>query len=521
MGRGKTRMSKVRESIRLNEQAGMSCRVIGQVLNVSKTTVNKYLQWYRASGLTYAQIVVMADDELQDSVEGVSRAEKPREEKLAVYFCEHARELSKTGVTRKLLWEEYRCGHPDGYLYTQFCYHLREWQKAEDLRMPGEHKVGDKMYVDFSGKKLTVTDRISGEKRDVEFFVALLGASQLAYAEVRESQKKADWIAANENALRYFGGSPAAIVPDCLRSAVSNPDKYEPEINPDYADFARHYSTVILPARPRRPLDKPLAEKLVDILYTRVFAPLRNEIFYSCEELNVRIRELVEKHNCTKFQRINTTRRALFEEIERCALKPLPAERYEMKQFKRLKVQFNYHVYWSAEGRYYSVPCQYRRKEVVVIATHRVIEIYYNNIRIASHSRRLSHGYSTLPEHMPSTHKFVSEWNPDRFIRWGKDIGEHVEQVIMRIFEKKAHPEQAYKVCMGILSLVKAYGKERVNAACKKALQYEHYSYKWIKHMLSCGMERDESDIESALNPMLALLPEHDNIRGSAYYKGE
>ena len=376
------------------------------------------------------------------------------------------------------------------------------------------------MYVDFTGKKLLLTDRETGTQRPVEIFVALLGASQLTYAEAVDSQKKGDWIRANEAAFRYFGGSTAAIVPDCLKSAVTKADRYEPEINPDYADFARHYSTVILPARPLCPQDKSLVENIVKTLYSRVFAPLRNESFFTLEELNSRIKERLDVHNLMPFQRMNISRRALFEEIERQTLQPLPAERYEIKQFKKLKVQLNYHVYLSEEGRYYSVPYRYRGKDVTVITTHNLVEIYHQNIRIAQHRRRVSHGYSTMPEHMPSSHRFVSEWNPDRFIRWGHELGDSVERVIIRIFEKKAHPEQGYKVCTGILQLARLYGKERLNAACKKALYYEHYSYKWIKTMLEHHKESDDGDTGDDTTAAFTLLPEHDNVRGCDYYKG-
>ena len=292
MARGKIRMHKLRELIRLHEKAQLSCRQISGALGISKSAVNNYLQWYSGSGLTYQEIVALSDDELQETLEKTTGEKSTRQSILIDYLNTHGNDLKKTGVTRRVLWEEYLTEHPDGYLYTQFCHHLKEWCQATAISFHREHKAGDRMYVDFTGKKLLLTDRETGTQRPVEIFVALLGASQLTYAEAVDSQKKGDWIRANEAAFRYFGGSTAAIVPDCLKSAVTKADRYEPEINPDYADFARHYSTVILPARPLCPQDKSLVENIVKTLYSRVFAPLRNESFFTLEELNSRIKEI-------------------------------------------------------------------------------------------------------------------------------------------------------------------------------------------------------------------------------------
>lgn len=291
---------------------------------------------------------------------------------------------------------------------------------------------------------MAVIDSKSGETQEVEIFVAVLGASGYTYAEAVYSQKKKDWIKVNVNALHFIGGVPAAIMPDCLKSAVTKVDKYEPDINPEYEDFANHYNTVILPARSRKPKDKALVENAVKIVYTRIFAPLRNRVFHSLDELNEAIWEKLDEHNDSSFQRLSTTRSKLLQEIDLPALKALPAERYELKRIESRKVQFNYHVYISEDKHYYSVPYEYRGKTVNIKYTSGNVEISFNNIRIAFHKRDITpSGYTTKTEHMPSHHKFYTEWSPQRFINWSKKQGVYVEQVIAEILKRRQHPEKA------------------------------------------------------------------------------
>jgi len=375
-----------------------------------------------------------------------------------------------------------------------------------------DHKVGDKMFVDFTGKTLEIVDQQTGEIRDVEVFVAVLGASQYTYVEAVATQKKHDWIKVNQNAFLYFGGVPQAVVPDCLKSAVQKANKYEPDINPEYADFARHYQTTILPARPNCARDKALVEGTVRIIYTRIFAQIRNRIFHSLEELNLAIWQELEKHNQKPMQRLKISRKELFHEMEKASLKPLPAEKYVIRNFKSLKAQFNYHVYLSEDKHHYSVPYRYRGKQVRVIYTHSIIEIFYKNRRIAFHKRsRIPNGYTTIKEHMPSHHQAVSDWNPQRLINWARNIGEHVETVVSHILESRQHPEQGYKVCLGILSLAKKFDNQRLNKACARAIDFHQYSYKGIKNILENRLEDYQLD---SFKP----LPTHSNIRGNQYY---
>jgi transposase len=371
------------------------------------------------------------------------------------------------------------------------------------------------MFVDFAGEKLFTVDPKTGIKTDLEVFIDILGASQKSYVEAVESQKSRCWIAANENAFHDFGGVTSAIVPDNLKSAVATPDKYEPDINPGYEDFARHYGTVILPARSGKSKDKALVETQVKLTYQRIFAPLRNHIFYSRDELNQAIAELNQEHNNTPFQRLDTTRQKLFLEVEAGELKPLPAKRYEFKSFCYPTVAFNYHVYLSEDRHYYSVPYRYRGKKVKVAYTASEVYIIYDNRRIASHRRDIVQGgYTTREEHMHPSHRYYCQWNPKRIIGWAAKIGPDVKKVVAKTLSSASYPEQAYKSCVGIISLAKKYGNARTNNACKRALYYRLYKYRAIKNILEKGLDGVEEEREEQ-----QTLPLHENIRGKEYYK--
>ncbi|MGA2091107.1 MAG: IS21 family transposase [Endomicrobiales bacterium] len=447
-------MNKIREILRLSEDCGLTQRTIEKALGVSRPVVSQYISYFKATGLSYEATTAMGDDELLEALGKRRKEESEQYRILADKFEYYATEIKRVGVTMRLLWEEYRKEHKDGYGHTQFCYHFQVWRDALDVTMHMEHKAGEKMFVDYAGKKIRIINENNPlEFREAEIFVAILGGSQLTYVEASESQKKQDWVQSNEKALWYFGGVPGAIVPDCLKSAVTKADKYEPDINPQYSGFARHYNTVILPARSRSPQDKALAENAVHITYLRIFAPLRDRVFYSIEQLNEAIWEKLEVHNSTSFQRMKTSRRELFNETEKAALKPLPAEKYEWKEFLSVKVQFNYHIWFSPDKHYYSVPWGYRRKQVTIIYTSGRIEIYYRGLRIAMHSRdRKANDYTTIKEHMPPHHQFVADWSAERLISWGEKIGESVKDMIEGLLCSCEFPQQAFMKCLGILN---------------------------------------------------------------------
>ena len=334
----------------------------------------------------------------------------------------------------------------------------------------------------------------------------------MIYAEGLRSQKKEDFFRGCENGLNYFGGVPKAIVPDCLKSAVTKGDKYEPEINPDYLDFGRHYNTVILPARPKHPRDKALVENAVRLVYRRIFARLRNKLICSIEELNSCIKEHLENLNDRKMSKVNVSRRVLLESYERKYLGSLPCMKYEFKKFQVVTVPANYHVYLREDEHYYSVPYRFKGNKINMIYTESVVEIFHKGVMIALHERKRETGYSTKKEHMPSSHQFYSECNPEKIYRMSEEIGMNTLDLAKCIMDITKHPEQGLKMCIGIISLAKKYGNDRVNQACKKAIEYEEYSYRFINNLLKSGMEKMKIPDHANINTP------HENIRGKDYY---
>lgn len=513
MAKRRVSMRKIREMLRLYERCGLSNRQIARALKISRPVVGQYLTNFRASELSYADITKMSDDELMRSLQEKSKEKSERYRILSAKFDYLARELKRPGVTLNLLWQEYKAQNLQGYSYSQFCYHFQVWCNSSSLSMHIDHKAGEKMFADYTGKKLTIYEGSPERPREVEIFVGILGASQLTYVEATESQKRGDWIRANENALWYFGGAPHIIVPDCLKSAVTKANKYEPDINPVYTDFASHYGTAIVPARPHSPRDKAMVENAVKITYSRVFAPLRDHLFHCLGQLNEAIGQRLEVHNNTPFQRMKMSRRQLFDEIEKDLLIPLPPQRYECKSFLTLKVQGNYHIELREDGHYYSVPYQYRGKQVNVIYTEQTVEIYYRHIRIALHRREHKRGYTTLKEHMSPQHRFYAESSPQEIIDRAGRIGDDVGVLVEKLLSSTRCIQQAFKSCMGIVKLSRQYGDERVNRACARALGFDCYSYKAVRNILEKGLDTVEKE-----NLSFKSLPVHENIRGNEYF---
>lgn len=509
-------MIKIRHILRLYTQ-GYSKLQIAVQTGISRNTLKKYIKEFTSSKLTFDEISELSDKDLEDLF--VKPEDKPVNEKLQTLFNLFPamdKELKKKGVTRQILWEEYKRHHPDGFCISQLKHYYSLWKAQVSPTMRMEHKVGDKLYVDFAGDKLSIIDKHTGEIQLVEVFVAILGASQLTYVEAVMTQQKEDFIAACENAIHYCNGVPAAIVPDNLKSAVTKSSKYEPTLNDSFADFAEHYGTTILPARAYRPRDKALVENAVRIIYTRIYAKIRGVDYHSLEDLNTSIKMALEEHNNAFLQGRNYSRRQQFEEIERATLAPLPPLRYELKKQLYATVAKNGHVGLSIDKHYYSVPYRFIGKKVKLLFSRHSVEIYYNYERIALHSRSHSHyQYTTDKEHLASTHRFVSDWTPERFTTWADSIHEDVKLYILKILDRKQHPEQAYKSCVGILGFAKKVGNERLIKACQRALGYGVYNYKTIQRILEKELDLQDSPDETDQLKM----PFHDNIRGENYYQ--
>jgi transposase len=496
---------------------GRSKQSVAVQAGVSRNTAKKYFAAFDASGCTFEEINALNDKELEDFFGG-SQERPPDKRMLSLQRCfpQVDKELKRTGMNRRILWEAYRKEFPDGFQYTQFCFYYNQWKARVNPTMHLDHKAGDKLYVDFAGEKLTITDKESGEIIEVEVFVAILGASQLTYVEAVLSQQKEDFIAACEGALHYYGGVPAAIVPDNLKAAVTKSNRYEPTLNETFADFADHYATTILPARAYRPRDKALVEGAVKIMYSRIYAPIRKATYHTLAELNTAIKEALEVHNSQLLKGRNYSRRLQFEEVERATLSPLPALRYEFKKQHQATVMKNGHVCLGVDKHYYSVPYRFIGRKVKILYSRSSIEVYYHYERIAMHKRIKSpYSYTTDKDHMATTHRFVTEWTPDRFLEWAASIHEDVRLYILKILDRKQHPEQAYKSCLGVLGFAKKAGNERLTIACQRALSYGIYNYKTIQSILENKMDNYEESLFADELPM----PNHDNIRGENYYK--
>jgi transposase len=519
MGRRKTGVTKLRDIIRYRFTTALSERQIARALRLSRTVVKKTIRAFQVSGLQYVQLEQMPDSQLVTALEeGKAPPASARYAALAARFPEMVVELKKKGVTLQWLWELYIREHPQGYQYSQYCLHFHRWRRNEEVAMHIEYKAGEVMLVDWAGDQLEVINGNTGRPWLVEQFVAILGASELTYVEARESQKEDEWIRANEGALHYFEGSPCALIPDNLKTAVIRTDPYEPGLNPMFDDFAHHYGIVIMPTRVQRPRDKALVEGAVRLVYQRISAPLRGKTFFSLAEINAAIRELLDQHNNRPFSRLPYSRRELFEKVEREALRPLPLERFPLKTTVEATVQINYHVELREDRHYYSVPCHLRRRDpptrVKLVYDERIVAIYWDNVRVAQHRRdRTPNGYTTLPEHMPPQHRWYAEWSSERFLSWARAIGPETAELIAKVLSAAVYPPQAYRSCLGILNLRKHHGEERLNKACRKALGVGTHSYTRIKNILSLGVE-EENHPQLDLGP----LPAHENLRGSQYF---
>ena len=511
-------MSKVRSVIKLYTK-GVSKLSIGERTGLPRNTVKKYIQLFLATGLSLEQVDKLDDGTLEKVFMEMSCREhledNPRYRTLSTHFPEMDKRLKRRGTTQELLWKEYLGKHPDGYSFSQFKAHFFRWKKASNPVMHIEHKAGEKMYVDFAGEKLHYLDIFSGELCAAEVFVAILGASQLTNVEATQSQKKEHNIGACENALYFFGGAPLAIVTDNLKSAVIQSSKYEPRLNEAFRDFVSHYTMAALPAGPYKPTHKALVEGAVKIIYRTIYGEVKKEIHSGLDSLNRAIQVALEAHNNRLLNGRPYSRRQLFEDSERDQLQGLPLNRYEIKCRKVVTVMKNNYVNLSEDKHYYSVPYRFIGKKVTLLFSQSEVEIYHRYERIALHQRnRKAYGHSTIDDHLASKHRFMTDWNPDKFIQRAEEIGADTKAYIIGLLDSRQHPEQAYRSCQGVLSFSARVGKDRLNSACQRALHYGDYSYHTIRVILEKGLDQHVPDP----NDETKLIPKHPNIRGGKYY---
>ena len=509
-------MRKIREVLRLRE-SGLSQRAISASTGMSKGAVGEYLKRAAVAGLGWPEAKLMSDGEVEARLfANIGRSEPPRRAAIDMMWVHQ--ELRKTGVTLQLLWSEYVASvAPERgvmpYGYSQFCDLYASFRGRVDLSMRQVHRAGEKAFIDYSGKKPGIVDRATGEVTEVELFVAVLGASNYTFAEATRTQKLPDFVRSTIRALEYFGGVPQVLVPDQLRSAVSGPDRYDPEINPTYAELAQHYGVAVVPARPRKPKDKSKVENAVLVAQRWILACLRNRTFFTLEELNEAIAALLERLNERPFKKLDGCRRSAFDALDRPSLSPLPSSPYELGVWRKAKVSIDYCI--EFDGRVYSVPCALVGIAVEVRATATTIEILHDGRRVAAHRRSYgAKGTATiLEEHRPKSHRQYGAWPPSRIIGWAASVGPSVAEVVATILADKPHPEQGYRSCMALLRVAKRYPNDRVNAACTRALAIGAPSRHSVQSILQRGL--DQLPLEEPRAEKRVL---HENVRGPDYF---
>jgi transposase len=502
-------MRNSREILRQKWLLGRSHRAIGTSVGVSVGAVSLTLTRATEAQLTWEAVQSLDDAELEAHLYPSVLAPAVRPEPDCAWIH---RERHRPGVTLELLHHEYVERHPDGFRYTAFCDRYRDWLGRRGIVMRQMHIAGDKGFVDYSGKKARIVDAKTGEVTEAEIFVATLGASNLTYAEASYSQRGPDWIASHVRAFEYFGGVPSALVPDQLKSGVTRACRYEPDVQRTYEEMAQHYGTTVVPARPMHPRDKAKVEVAVQIAQRWLLARIRNEVFHSLGALNARLRELLVDLNGRVMRRYGKSRRALFEEIERGVLRPLPAARFEYAEWEKARVNIDYHV--AVDGHLYSVPYRLVHEEVDARLTVDVVEILHRHVRVAAHRRsRAKGGFTTLTEHMPSAHRAHAEWTPSRILTWAGKVGASTRELCDAILADRPHPEQGFRSCLGILRLGKRYGDVRLEAACDRALGVRARSYRHVESILKNGLDRVAAADEQTSLPLT-----HENVRGRAYY---
>jgi transposase len=507
------RMGQIKQLIRLYQQ-GLGKKTIARELSMSKNTVKSYFQKIEKGELSLDSLLELEDPVLEGKLlAGNPSYKHDMYDSIIDDLGYYVKELEKPGVTRKLLWEEYREQHLNGYRYTQFCYHLSQYQLNKYPSMVLLHKAGEKLFIDFAGKTLSYVDRETGEIINCQIFVACLPYSDYSFAMAVHSQNTEDFIYALTCCLKAFGGVPQVLVPDNLKAAVIKANRYEPGINQVLEDFANHYQTAVVPARARKPKDKALVENQVKIIYSRVYAKLRNQQFFDIVSLNKAIAEKIKDHNQTRMQQKGYCRQEKFLSDEKQLLKPLPVTGYELKSYKELTVAKNNYILFTADKHYYSVPYIYIGSKVKVIYTRSVVRIYAKGELVAIHQRSFRYGHTTVKEHLCSHHQHYMDRSPDYYKVKARAKSDTLYKVICRMYEADKYPEQQYRSCDGLLNLQRKTDKHLFEKACSIAIEYDNCTYSFIYNILRNNM------VQNLEATSTKSLPAHKNIRGAEFYK--
>lgn len=514
MPRKRVVMRQVREVLRLKWACGLSDRQVAHSLRISRPTVADYVRRAQRAGLSWPLPEHLDDPSLERQLEATVEAPAQPSRPMPDWATVH-QELKRKGVTLFLLWQEYKACHPDGVQYSWFCEAYNKWSLKLDVVMRQRHRAGDKLFIDYAGQTVPVVDPGSGEGREAAIFIAVLGASNYTYAEATWSQSLPDWIGSHMRAFEAFGGVPQVLVPDNLKAAVTRAHRYEPELNRTYADLAQHYGVAVVPARAVHPRDKAKVEVGVQVVERWILARLRHHTFFSLHDLNRAITDLRADLNTRPFKKVPGSRQIAFESLERPALRPLPPTPYDDAEWKLVRVNIDYHV--EIERHYYSVPYVLVKHQLEARLSARVVELFHQGKRVASHRRSRDKGrYTTVTAHMPKAHQHDAEWTPTRLTRWAAQSGEATAAVVERILTSRPHPQQGFRSCLGIMRLGKRYGDTRLEAACRRAIAIGACSYKSIESILKHDLDRQPLPVPPPAEPMAI---DHRHIRGPQYYR--
>lgn len=509
MAQERLSMRKTKEILRL-KSLGLSNRQIAASTSVARSTVADYLKRAEAAKIAWPLAKNLSDDALEARL--FCAPPRPTAKVEPDYRYIH-KELKRKGVTLMLLWEEQLEANPGGYSYSQFCVLYRRWKKKLRPSLRQLHRAGEKLFVDYAGQTVPIVDASTGEVRPAQIFVAVLGASNYTFAEATGSQDLFCWTGSHVRAFNFFGGVPRAVVPDNLKSGVLKSCRYEPDLNPAYAELAAHYKTTVIPARPVSPRDKAKVESGVLIVERWILARLRNLTFFSLAELNLAIAELVTRLNEKPFQKLDGSRKSMFLELERGELLPLPETPYQFARWKKARANIDYHI--EVEYHYYSVPYRLIGQQLDVRLTATVVEVFNGGVRITSHIRSYKKGgFTTKEEHRPKAHRRYMDWKPSRIIAWAEKTGPATRKLTEAILAKRTHPEHGYRSCLGLLRLGERYSPQRLEAAAARALRTGAHSYKSVKSILEKGLDQLPEEEDA---PQLPLI-DHGNLRGSGYY---
>lgn len=506
-------MRKIKEVLRLHFELGLRQREIARACSISQGAVHNYLKKAAAAGIAWPIAEGWDDQRIAAALFGEPRP-VDRERAHPDFASLHEQLQRHPHLTLQLAWEEYRQAHPEGYRYSRFCALYQRWRGKQEVVLRQEHQPGEKGFVDWAGATLPVHDPVTGEIWPASLFVMVLGASSYTYAEATRDQQLPAWIGAHMHAFEYFAGVPRLVVPDNPRTGVSRACRYDPDLNPTYQEMAMHYGVGVVPARPYRPRDKAKVEVGVQVVERWIVAALRHQTFFRLEEVNRAIRELLERLNQRPFRKREGSRASLFAAVERSALRPLPAEPFDMSQWSYARVNIDYHI--AFDTNLYSVPYTLVQERVEVRATPTTVEIFHKGQRVASHLRGPGREQVfTQKEHRPKSHQAHLEWTPSRMVNWAQQIGPNTAQLFERILAEKPHPEMGYRSCLGIIRLAEQYSATRMEAAADRALRTGACRYQSVKSILKNSL--DQQPLTE--RPLLPLPPAHDNIRGAEYFE--